>query len=451
MIYYKGIIVDDLYIKSYKQTICIGEDRFTTTARNIAEVKISCEELSAMPNTLNRELKQFILDMIDGKVPKANKNLIKFFGSVFQAFVMEKIEKGVDSIDESTIIIYELVSDKDGNLFGKELYTNELFPIYSSKSQKFNYKIIVEQVKGHSWSKYFLEIYPDIYISSLLKCGQIIIKHRVADKNDVEYYLNMFNQKGLFKKKNIKAKEKFKQRIICLANENVFKEDFSLEKKETKVKPLEKQSIETTLMEDIEYNLVNLKNIDENLYREYRSKYERLLNSFITKESLALLLGEIEFSLIFKKQNVENILEVINNLKREYLDNFLNKSGNKTELDLRKLDKINELFLKIKSKYDYKSQRSVLLNLAFLYFLEVYENKDTIDINDLNNSYFKTHLKSIIMLINLLIEYGIIECSYIINLRDDITSEIVLDVIKSIKFMNIDNEKIKRIGELQWI
>ena len=204
-------------------------------------------------------------------------------------------------------------------------------------------------------------------------------------------------------------------------------------------------------MEDIEYNLVNLKNIDENLYREYRSKYERLLNSFITKESLALLLGEIEFSLIFKKQNVENILEVINNLKREYLDNFLNKSGNKTELDLRKLDKINELFLKIKSKYDYKSQRSVLLNLAFLYFLEVYENKDTIDINDLNNSYFKTHLKSIIMLINLLIEYGIIECSYIINLRDDITSEIVLDVIKSIKFMNIDNEKIKRIGELQWI
>ena len=78
----------------------------------------------------------------------------------------------------------------------------------------------------------------------------------------------------------------------------------------------------------------------------------------------------------------------------------------------------------------------MLNNLVFLYLMEVYENVDIITVVDLKNSYFSSNLKSIIMWINKLKGEDVIECDYIVSLRDELTTEIVLDVIKNIKFKN---------------
>ena len=344
-----------------------------------------------------------------------------------------------------------MVKDIDGNIFGRELYTNELFPIYSSKIQSFNYLLRVKRVGNCEYHRYDLSIECDAKVSSLLKCENIIVSHTVADKNDVEKYKNIFNhQKKIFKRRNERILEYFKKEIISYANANVFKEDFRLE--ENKPKEIwhpEKQSVETTLMEDIDYSLMKLKNINQELYLEYKNRYDKLLDGDYTLENLSILAGDIEFYLTYKKREIGDILEILNNLKKEYLINFLNNNDKKTELDIKKIDKMNELFLKIKDKYSYKDQREVLRNLAFLYLMEIYENRDIIDIDTLENSYFFTHLKTIVVWINLLIDEDVIECGYLTSLRDELNIKIVFDMINNIKFKKIDDLKVmKLIGNL---
>ena len=198
-------------------------------------------------------------------------------------------------------------------------------------------------------------------------------------------------------------------------------------------------------MEDIDYSLMKLKNINKDLYLEYKNRYESLLDGDFTRNDLIKLAGELEFYLTFRKRKIEDILEILNNLNKEYLDSLMNHEDKKTKLDLKKLDKMNELFLKIKDKFVYKNQREVLRNLAFLYLMEVLENRDLIDIKTLEESYFTSHLKTIVIWINLLIDDDIIECTYLTSLREDLNTEIVFDMINNIKFKEISDDKVKKL------
>ena len=438
MAYYKGkfIYTKDLKYKNFE--CCIAKTKYMYSFSGLEDI-----EFFDIGYDIKKLSRKDIYNASRIKDYKFRQEVLDSFNDYFASKILNIYYEIISTIDFD--IVYEIVKDKSGNLYGKELYTGLLFPILLKSNYFIDYEIIKREDTDR---KFYLKGTAKVNFDSLYKCDIFITGNQVANQNEVDEYQNKFN-KGFRKEKKKKEHIYF---IKYLYNKNVFKEDFTLvdDKKEIKVKELEKENIETSLMEEIEYNLINLKSIDNNLYNEYRSKYEKLLNSFINKENLALLLGEIEFSLIFRKQSVDNILEIIRDLKHEYLDNFINKENKKTDLNLKKLDKINELFLKVKDKYDYKSQRDVLNNLSFLYLMEVIENIDTLDINDLNNSYFKTHLKSIIIWIKLLIDYDIIKCSYIISLRDEINIDIVIDIIKNIKFNNND-DKIKKIGEIKWI
>ena len=138
-----------------------------------------------------------------------------------------------------------------------------------------------------------------------------------------------------------------------------------------------------------------------------------------------------------------DIIKSLNLLKKEYFENFLLKKSEKTELTLEKLDKINELFLKIKNKYTIRDQRNVLKDLACLYFLEVYENRDIITIEELEQSYFKEHLKTIEIFRKSLEELGIIKCNYLEVFQEELSVETVFNRIKSVEFLTFDKEKIK--------
>jgi len=436
MTYYKGefYYTSDLKYKNFAK--CIGMTKYTFSVDSKDDI-----ELNDIGYKIPKLYKKDVYDALKIKDYKFRQELLNSFNKTFESEISNIISDTISSSDYE--IIYEIVKDTNGNLFGKELHTGLLFPILSKSNLNIDYKITTLKDKDNC-NRIYLKGTEILNFNSLYKCEIIMIGNQIANQNEIDEYKNRFN-KWFFK---TNKKKKYQAFIKYLYNKNVFKESFMLENEEKKVVELEKENIETSLMEEIEYNLIKLKGIDENLYLEYKTKYQNLINSFINKENLALLLGEIEFSFIFNKQGIDDILEIINKLKYEYLDNFINNSNNKINLDIKKLDKINELFLKVKNKYDFKSQRSILNNLAFLYLMEVIRNIDTIDINDLNNSYFISHLKSIIIWIRLLIDYDIIECSYIISLRDEVSLNIIMDIIKNVKFKNIDKDKIKKIGEL---
>ena len=53
----------------------------------------------------------------------------------------------------------------------------------------------------------------------------------------------------------------------------------------------------------------------------------------------------------------------------------------------------NELFLNMQSNYSAIVARKVLVTISYLYIYEIYENKDTITLKDLENSYFNDKTK----------------------------------------------------------
>ena len=452
MTYYKGLIVNQRRINGYKHSIKLGSSYYAYNSTSDVRIYGNYDYPKKIENKLKLLLYNFIKSKKDYLIDHKNRpilldikddEIISCFNELFKDQTTE-ITTTICNLKESTsfsdFIVYELVKDREGNLFGRELYTKKLFPIYNSKCAK--YSCCLSVVYGDSYEfvdsyKYYIEILPSMEVSSLLKCDNIIVGHKVADLNDYNRYMNKYRGKRLFKYQEENDIERYKQKIIKISNGNVFKEDFELEENLPKKEIVrEKQSLETSLMEDIEFNLMKLKDVNKELYLEYKNKYEIILKEDVNREKLALLLGEIEYSIIFKKRNVESILDFINNLKEEYLNNFINNTGNKTDTDLKKLDKISELFLRIKDKFNLLDQRKVLRNLAFLYLMEVYENKDIISIEELENSYFSSNLKSIIIWINTLIEEDIIECDYLVSLRDDLNVEIVFDCIKNIRFKN---------------
>ena len=437
MTYYKGLIINKRMMKDYEYSELIGSSSIQYDGVYLFSI---FNQLEANKKSELRKLLSESINRNCYNIQITDKNLINYFNNYYNLSnldIIQNINKLSKSLGTTVEIIYELVKDKDGYLFAKELYTKQLFPIYNKKCEVFNYDIKYNSNNDN----YNLYIKPTIEVSSLLKCENFIVGHKIADLNDYDRYVNMFKSRRILKKQDDKRREIFKQSIIKFANENVFKEDFKLEDKKEKKEIIKvNQNIETSLMEDIEYSLMKLKDIDNDLYLEYKNKYDILLNKEVNKEGLAFLLGELEYSLIFKKRNIDGILDYINNLKNEYLDNLINNHDNKTDINLKKIDKISELFLNIKNKFSLLNQREVLKKIAFLYLMEVYENIDIITIEELNDSYFSSNLKSIIMWINYLIEQDIIECDYIVSLREELTTDIVLDVIRNI---NLKNKQLK--------
>lgn len=450
MAYYKGFIVSNDYIEKFNYREIFGythTEDFGTHFYSSFEGKMYRKVLNKNIRILNN----IMVDILKKSSLKSyieDKELIKALNNIYNIQIGEKyqeINKTNQSTGSATYILYEIVKDKNGNIYGKELYTKKIFPILTDLNKKIIYEI--ECHRQDDYYYYYLNIIPSIQTLGLLQCYNLIVSHTLANKNEVDAYLKKYSEMGFFKKIfNQKEKTKHFELILKLSNENIFKEDIFLEEAEKKTEIIKvNQSVETILMEEIEYNLLKLNNIDKELYMFYKNKYEELLNGVIRKEDLTQISGEIEYYLLFKKRNILDILDIINNLKKEYLENFISNCGNKTNLDFKKLDKINELFLKVKDKYDIKNQREVLKNLAFLYLLEAYENIDVITEKDLENSYFVIYLKSIVVWISLFLDENIIECDYLISLREELNVKIVLDLIKNIRFREIESDKLKKL------
>ena len=190
-------------------------------------------------------------------------------------------------------------------------------------------------------------------------------------------------------------------------------------------------------MENIEFLIEQITDLDEK--KKFEEMYKEILepSSLTVKplsiETLVTLESDIEFYLNFNKKNTDKLDNYLENLKKQYLFNLMENNSEKTNLTLSELDKINELFLKTKNNYSIVDQRKILKTISLIYLLEVIENKDEIDIKELENSYFKDNIKSIILGIKILESLDLIECDINLYLNDDISVYNVVNTIKKNK------------------
>lgn len=415
--------------------------------------------------------------------------------------VQDKIRSITDELFEkleppetNAEVIYELITDENNNLYGKELMTGLLFPISEFSYQLSIYNTdeytIFYTAKDRAFD--FVERYPygaardsndelhlldrqgrinGIKISDEkkiifhLKLKRELVPHHnnLVDNPEnvlikesgiaLEFYKENYQRKfeSLFGKLNLKN---FQHHLEKMASGNTFKNEIVIREEETpKEVILLDQDNFSKHMETIEYLLLKLKKTDIDLYNKYQKEYNELLNNSedtlnmqpLTIESLATLEANIEFGLYFgKNSSSENILKDLEKLKQEYLENIMNERKEKTKLTIKDLDKISELFLNVKDQYNPVDRRKILKNIALLYLMEVYENADIISIEELNNSYFKNNLKTIMICIESLIELNLINSSIYIDLNNEPTLENIFYIIRNIKF-NASNPEAKKL------
>lgn len=498
-VYYKGKIIDTSKLE--KIELLIGD------LKNIGISK-TADKFKKYLDTL----KYGVVDELSNKLKNViNNDILSFSNSVFDGLnqfindmLMECYIKKYSQ--DSREIIFEVITTKGGDLYGKELYTGLLFPIVSKNKTKckivrYNHKHVIKKDNSDEvffvkcdTEQYYIDssyaventnrcinatyyeaegtfIKPYFYnmdlhfkahpiklttytvvpvvdkFENLDLCEAIIFNPMLANQNEVDkYYQNISG----FAMTVFGVKRKIINEIKKLYNKNVFNSPIE-EKAEIKevLKPKAEKDPMTLKIENIEYLLAILKQKNIESYESFAAEYDQMISSEtepltlnpLTIQNLTLLEGRIEIYLEYAKNDVTHISELLSNLKAEYLENLQNETERTTKLTIPDIDKINELFLKTKSQYSVKDALMIQKDIAFLYIMELIEDKD-IKVSDLENSYFIDNLKYIMITIIALIEEGILENSSFIDFETNLDLYSVFNVIRNLEINKI-NKKIK--------
>lgn len=355
---------------------------------------------------------------------------------------------GISSRDE---IIYEKVSDEEGNIYGREILTGSLFPIASDTSIDVKE---YEVEKNQAWSNeidFTLTITQSFKHRNYARLETILVDNEVASPNEIEEYKTRFDTGFRHEKK----KEEFLRRIRENSNTNTLIDEVEvsvIKPKKKEKKQRETQDNTTKVMESIEYLIRKLKKINPEKAKEFNEKYEAALNEedILSKRSISLatlisIEASLEFELMFTKGENTTLTGKLEELKKEYLTYFVTDSKAKTKITLDDLDKLMELFLKTKDNYSLIEQRKILRNFASVYMLEVKENESEVTLKRLEDSYFEDLKKSIMICIDALIENGFVESNMIAELSKEETTEEVLNLIRSLEFNKLSKEQVKEL------
>jgi len=248
--------------------------------------------------------------------------------------------------------------------------------------------------------------------------------------------------KDLIKKNYL---EKYMKHDLFQSENLTFEKEEIVEEPKTKEEVIFESTL-TKLINEIEYNLLKLKDINKDLYLKFKKQYEEYLRNNITDITiLGSLNAEIQAEIMIKKERPIDLINYLKSIRFEYIDNFLNHNGKKTNIDLNKLDKIYEKFRKVQNKCSFEDQIDVLNNIALVYFFEVYENIDSITLEKLENSYFKDNMIRIVTYIKTLEDLGILKCSYFLFIEEELNVKTVFNMIKNIEFIKNKEENLEEV------
>lgn len=329
--------------------------------------------------------------------------------------------------DYTPNFIFELVEDKDGYFYAREILTQNLFPVYEKNKEEIDY--YYNFYNDSRLNKIFIYKNPKI-----AKVSYAFFTKEVASKNQINEYIAKNTKKSRISK-HIKLVDKY-------ANENVFNEKIIL-KEDIE---LEKQDEQTKLMEEIEFELSILKHFYKDLYNDFLKKYENICNenNLISpqKNDFIKLLSEIKFYLYLKEENIKDLDEFLNLNIQNYFNKLINNIELKKELTITDIDNLVEMILKNKDSYNINTQRKYLTKTSLLYLL-VIKNSNNINETNLDNGYFKDNIKTVMFNIFTLKELGIIFDEFEINEFKDISIQNALNLIKKIDFDKANKDKVK--------
>lgn len=357
--------------------------------------------------------------------------------------------KGVKlTIYENDVILdlmYEKVEDQEGNIYARELLSGKLFPI-SDKYTEFMKYTITNIPTCPNASTFTIKMDAEYRHPNYEKIYSVMMFEEVADKNDLDEYLNKYDRMffGEYKK------QKRIDRIVYESNKNVLSEEVEVTEISRNRKTKTERQSQNTLtisMENIEYMISRLESINPERSKYYSEEYERALNSVdimqnkrVSETSIISLEARLEFELMFTKGENTSLTEKLDELKKEYLSHFIEKTQEKTLITLDDLDKLMELFLKTKDSYSILEQRKILRNFATIYALEVKENENEVDPNRLKDSYFNDLRKSILLSIKSLIQTGLFKNNIQFELSTEESIEDILELIRSLEIEKTQEE-----------
>ena len=344
-------------------------------------------------------------------------------------------------------IVFEMFVDVDGIVYGKELHTGLVFPL-SQRNDFVKRTYEIKKIYGDKRYDYRIKISDTYEFPTLSLCEAVILENGVANQNEVLEYQSRFDE-GFGRKKK---RRDFEDKVRDWYNKNVYTGEIIpyIEEPKKKIERLS-QSSETMVMDNIEYLLMQLSKVNNEMYHKYLKEYEELLNGLDNQSLLnvrpSTLIGfqtleaNIEIDLFSIKHNANGILEYLTTLQKEYLVNVLTGNDRETSITFLELEKINELFLKTKSRYGLLEQRNVLKKMAFLYLMEIKENIDCIDVKDLENSYFVDSIKAVLVHIDVMRQLGLIKSNVLVELNEDLSISNVLEIIKTLEFNKVSKEE----------
>ena len=408
-------------------------------------------------------------------------------------------------------IYYSKLYDEDGNEYGKEIITGSIFPIrtkYSDFDVSYSSEVInkvyydidnkqgytldgshfIDSKKGwHQLTSHNLSeainllsphtsyIYFDNVIHNMTVCEQpVAFKIRltpkmifspnqrvdyviggddIANEREVNSYIEAYCG-GLFKKRNMKSYER-RMKEYELSN---YLGDITFTDNNVMAKELVDESNMTKEMQELEFILYKLKSVSpedyERLNKEYREILEpddsQLKINMLSINSIVSLQNRAKLAYACHGGDSKNIISHLETQIDSYLNSYNNSLVEKTEVTISDLDKLSEYFLNSKNSYSIKEQNEILRCISLLYFFEMYENKDTLEIKDLENSYIINNIKRILVVIDVLRDEGIIK--NVPNSLFDISNiEELLEFIKKIEISDSIETKgeslIKRIQQ----
>ena len=386
--------------------------------------------------------KKFINELCSHMYRYKDKNLVKF-GEYPQDIVSNIMQRKLTYLLESNIFKNKIKKIQESYHLNNKpdlINCNYLkYPVYEYKNNKY-IAIPAKNIKNsnYKYKKYvWLQICPiewqintknNLLISTEGLLSMFVCITNMFDKeSDLYNFLN-----------NIMLKD-------ILQSENIEYELFNDEESEKIEQEDNLNNNYINLINDIEYNLSNLKDINNDLYIKYKEEYDNYIKNNITDiTTLGYLNGRILADISINKERPIDLIKYLEDLKEELLNNFINNNEVKIDLSFNKLDKIYELFLNKEKNYNAEDKIEILRNISLIYLLEVYNNKNKIKLDELNKTNFKYQLKNIILWIKYFLEQDIITCSYFLSLIDDINSKTVFDMIKSIEFKNKKERKLIR-------
>ena len=119
--YYKGNLFYLDSIKNKEYTICIGKT-------NSMVLNCSTEGLEKLLNNLSNEEYQALVAYVCGSI-KYNGSEIDIQTFLKKIFQDVKFDTRNNLSSSATEIIFELIEDENGELYGKEILSGEIFPI----------------------------------------------------------------------------------------------------------------------------------------------------------------------------------------------------------------------------------------------------------------------------------------------------------------------------------